>query len=70
VPAVQPDIAPAAERARLCAQTAEIIGALAQQFDRAIAARQQSARLLEASAQTCRRTAEAQARATQALQRS
>jgi CheY-like chemotaxis protein len=70
VPVVQPDMAPAAALARLRAQTAEIIGALAQQFDRAIAARQQAARLLEASAQTRRRVAEAQARATRALQRS
>jgi hypothetical protein len=64
VPAALPGIAHAAERARLRAQTAEIIGALAQQFDRAIAARQQAARLLEASAQTRRRAAEAQARPT------
>jgi DNA-binding response OmpR family regulator len=62
---IQRDSTSLAERARLRAQTAELIRALAQQCERASAAHQHAAQLLRASAQARQQAAELQARVAQ-----
>lgn len=65
VPVIQRDPTPVAERAQLRAQTAELIRTLAQQSERASAARLRASQLLQASAQARQQAAKIQGRVAQ-----